>query len=50
MKNVKEAALDKFISRMDQNQDIFTRMMDDSEFNGFVMDYLLNKVYKRLNG
>lgn len=45
----KEAALDKFISRMDQNQDIFTRMMDDSEFNGLVMDYLLKKVYKRLN-
>lgn len=45
----KEAALDKFISRMDQNQDIFTRMMDDSDFNGLVMDYLLKKVYKRLN-
>ncbi|MBI2259344.1 MAG: type I restriction endonuclease subunit R [Flavobacteriia bacterium] len=46
----KEAAVDKFISRMDQNQDIFARMMDDQDFNGLVMDYLLKKVYNRLNG
>lgn len=46
----KEAALDKFISRMDQNQDIFARMMDDQDFNGLVMEYLLKKVYNRLNG
>ena len=46
----KEAALDKFINRMDQNQDIFARMMDDQDFNGLVMDYLLKKVYNRLNG
>lgn len=46
----KEAALDKFIGRMDQNQDIFARMMDDQDFNGVVMEYLLKKVYNRLNG
>lgn len=46
----KEAAVDKFISRMDQNQDIFARIMDDQDFNGLVMDYLLKKVYNRLNG
>jgi type I restriction enzyme R subunit len=46
----KEVALDKFIGRMDQNQDIFARMMDDQEFNGVVMEYLLKKVYNRLNG
>jgi type I restriction enzyme R subunit len=45
----KEVALDKFISRMDQNQDIFARMMDDQDFSGLVMDYLLKKVYNRLN-
>lgn len=44
----KEVALDKFISRMDQNQDIFARMMDDQDFSGLVMDYLLKKVYNRL--
>lgn len=45
----KEAAIDKFISRMDQNQDIFGRMMDDQDFSGLVMDYLLKKVYGRLS-
>lgn len=42
--------MDKLISRMDQNQDIFTKMMDDSEFGGLVKDYLLKKVYRRLRG
>lgn len=40
--------MDKLISRMDQNQDIFTKMMDDKEFGGLVKDYLLKKVYNRL--
>lgn len=44
-----EVALDMFISRMDQNQEIFSRMMDDKEFNGLVMNYLMERVYKRLN-
>lgn len=44
----KEAATDKFINRMDQNEDIFTRMMDNDDFNGLVMDYLLKRVYNRL--
>ncbi len=46
----KEAMLDAFIGRMDQNQDIFARMMDDQDFSGLVMDYMLKKVYNRLNG
>jgi type I restriction enzyme R subunit len=41
-------ALDKFISRMDQNQEIFARMMDDKDFRGLVMEYLLKRVYNRL--
>jgi len=45
----KEAAIDKFINRMDQNEDIFTRMMDNDDFNGLVMDYLMKRVYKRLS-
>lgn len=45
----KEAAIDKFISRMDQNEDIFTRMMDNDDFSGLVMDYLMKRVYGRLN-
>ncbi|KAB2810008.1 type I restriction endonuclease subunit R [Phaeocystidibacter luteus] len=40
--------MDKLIARMDQNQDIFSKMMDDKDFGGLVKDYLLNKVYNRL--
>lgn len=42
--------MDKLIGRMDQNQDIFTKMMDDKEFGGLVKDYMLKKVFDRLNG
>ncbi len=41
--------MDKLIGRMEQNQDIFTKMMDDKEFGGLVRDYMLKKVYMRLN-
>ncbi|RLD56303.1 MAG: type I restriction endonuclease subunit R [Bacteroidetes bacterium] len=40
--------MDKLIGRMEQNQDIFTKMMDDKDFGGLVRDYMLKKVYKRL--
>jgi type I restriction enzyme R subunit len=41
--------MDKLIARMEQNQDIFTKMMDDKEFGGLVKGYMLKKVYNRLN-
>ena len=41
--------MDKLIGRMDQNQDIFSKMMDDIDFGTLVKDYMLKKVYKRLN-
>ena len=41
--------MDKLISRMEQNQDIFTKMMDDKEFGGLVKGYMLKKVYDRLS-
>lgn len=41
---------DKVIGRMEQNQDIFTKLMDDKEFGGLVRDYMLKKVYNRLAG
>lgn len=44
-----EMLLDKFISRMEQNQDIFTKMMDDKEFGDVVRSYMLKKVYDRLS-
>jgi len=42
--------MDKLISRMEQNQDIFAKMMDDKEFGGLVRNYMLKKVYERLRG
>ncbi|MBI5416425.1 type I restriction endonuclease subunit R [Candidatus Poribacteria bacterium] len=39
----------KLIERMDQNKDIFNKIMDDKDFAYVVKDYLLKKVYKRLN-
>jgi type I restriction enzyme, R subunit len=44
-----ELFIDKLIGRMEQNQDIFTKMMDDKEFGDVVKSYMLKKVYQRLN-
>jgi type I restriction enzyme R subunit len=44
-----ELFLDKLIARMEQNQDIFTKMMDDKDFGDVVKGYMLKKVYLRLN-
>ncbi|MEZ5004771.1 MAG: DEAD/DEAH box helicase family protein [Chitinophagales bacterium] len=41
--------MDKLIGRMDQNQDIFSKMMDDKDFGNLVRDYMLKKVYNRLS-
>lgn len=41
--------MDKAISRMEQNQDIFSKMMDDKEFGSIVRNYMLKKVYDRFN-
>jgi type I restriction enzyme R subunit len=38
--------MDAVIGRMEQNQDIFTKMMDDSEFGGLVKRYMMRKVYE----
>lgn len=41
--------MDKLIGRMEQNQDIFAKMMDDKEFGELVKGYMLKKVYERLS-
>lgn len=41
--------MDKLIGRMEQNQDIFTKMMDDKDFGNIVKSYMLKKVYHRLS-
>ncbi len=40
--------LTKLIERMDLNQDIFTKIIDDKEFGKAVKDWILEKVYRRL--
>ncbi|MEY8862483.1 type I restriction endonuclease subunit R, partial [Tenacibaculum singaporense] len=44
-----DAFMDKLIARMEQNQDIFTKMMNDNDFGNLVKDYMLKEVYKKLN-
>lgn len=44
-----EALMDKLIGRMEQNQDIFSKMMDDKDFGAIVRNYMIKKVYKRFN-
>jgi len=34
---------------MDNNQDIFTKIMDDKPFGDVVKEWMLLKVYNRLN-
>ena len=41
--------MDKLIARMEQNQDIFSKMMDDKDFGNIVKSYMLKKVYNRLS-
>lgn len=43
-----DAFLSKLIERMDANQEIFGRIMDDEEFGSLVRDWMLNKVYSRI--
>src|SRR5680860_672152 len=44
-----DAFMDKLIARMEQNQDIFSKMMDDKDFGAIVRNYMIKKVYKRLS-
>lgn len=41
--------LAKLIDRMDQNQDIFKKIMDDDKFAKVVREWMLKKVYHRIN-
>ena len=44
-----DAFFSKLFDRMDQNQDIFSKIMDDKDFAEVVKDWMLKKVYDRLN-
>jgi type I restriction enzyme R subunit len=43
-----EAFLAKLIERMEDNQGIFEKILDDKEFGEVVRKWMLNKVYERL--
>jgi type I restriction enzyme R subunit len=40
--------LSKLIERMDQNQEIFEKIVEDKAFGGLVREWMLKKVYSRL--
>jgi len=42
--------LSKLIERMDQNQEIFEKIVEDKAFGGLVREWMLKKVYARLQG
>ncbi|QKZ12715.1 type I restriction endonuclease subunit R [Spirosoma sp. KUDC1026] len=44
-----DAFIDKLIDRMEQNQEISSRILNDKDFGGTVIDLILEKVYKRVN-
>ncbi|NLJ81800.1 MAG: type I restriction endonuclease subunit R, partial [Bacteroidales bacterium] len=41
--------IDKLIGRMDQNQEIFEKILEDKAFGDLVKDLIMRKVYARLN-
>ncbi len=44
-----EMFIDKLIERMDQNQEIFEKILEDQSFGSFVKELMMRKVYARLN-
>ncbi len=44
-----EMFIDKLIDRMDQNQEIFEKILEDQSFGGLVKELMMKKVYAGLN-
>ncbi|MGB2924415.1 MAG: type I restriction endonuclease [Limnothrix sp.] len=44
-----ETFIDKLIERMEQNQDIFEKILGDQSFGGLVKEIMMKSVYQRLN-
>lgn len=44
-----ELFIDKLIERMDQNQDIFEKILEDQSFGKLVKELMMKKVYTRMN-
>lgn len=41
--------MQKFIDRMDENQEVFNKVMDNTELRGVLMDWMMKRVYERFN-
>ena len=44
-----EVFINKMIERMDSNQEIFDKIMENTEFKNDVKDWLTKKIYQRFN-
>ncbi|MGR3218206.1 MAG: type I restriction endonuclease subunit R [Candidatus Anammoxibacter sp.] len=44
-----ELFFSKLVERMDQNQEIFEKILEDKAFGGLVKEWMLKKVYAKLN-
>ena len=41
--------IDKLIERMDQNQEIFEKILEDQSFGSLVKELMMKKMYARMN-
>lgn len=41
--------IDKLIGRMDQNQEIFEKILEDKDFGDLVRELMMKKIYRRMN-
>ena len=44
-----DSFIEKLIDRMDQNQEIFERVLEDKAFGDLVKEWMMKKVYKKMN-
>ncbi|MDJ0590749.1 MAG: hypothetical protein QNJ72_12235 [Pleurocapsa sp. MO_226.B13] len=44
-----ETFIDKLIERMEQNQEIFAKILEDPSFGDLVKELMMKNVYQRLN-
>ena len=44
-----DSFIEKLIGRMDQNQEIFERVLEDKAFGDLVKEWMMKKVYKKMN-
>ncbi len=44
-----EIFIDKLIERMDQNQEIFEKILENESFGGLVKELMMKKIYVKLN-